>query len=101
MTSQDLHRLEVNFKRCRDAHEAINRIINDLQVQLTNLESDAAPLVSTWTGDAQQAYHQRQSAWHASSEELTRILRGINHALEESLVDYRATEDRAVRLFSG
>jgi WXG100 family type VII secretion target len=97
----DAGRLEVNFKRCRDAHTAIERIISDLQVQLANLESDAAPLVSTWTGDAQLAYHQRQTSWHSSAQELTRILRGINHALEESLIDYQATENRAVRLFSG
>ena len=84
--------LHVDFVRLQEAHTEINAIVGALNAQLQQLTADAAPLVSTWSGEAQQAYRQRQQAWESSAAELERILRSINRALEESMLDYQSTE---------
>jgi ESAT-6 family protein len=90
----------INLVNCTEAHGAINGVIADLHRLLGELESKAAPLVSTWDGDAQRAYLAKQQRWAADSAEITRILQAINRALEESIADYRSAERYGVHLFT-
>jgi 6 kDa early secretory antigenic target len=90
----------INLTRCTEAHGAIDGVIKDLTRLLTELEGKAAPLVSTWDGEAQQAYLAKQTRWKADSDEITRILQAINRALEESIADYRSAERYGVNLFT-
>ena len=90
----------INLTNCANAHGAIGDVINDLHRLLGELESKAAPLVSTWDGQAQQAYLAKQKRWESDSAEITRILLAINRALEDSIADYRGAERYGVNLFT-
>jgi WXG100 family type VII secretion target len=90
----------INLKNCTDAQLAIGNVIGDLNRLLSELESRAAPLVSTWDGAAQQAYLAKQRRWETDSAEIVRILQAINRALDESIVDYRSAERYGVNLFT-
>jgi 6 kDa early secretory antigenic target len=91
--------LVVNFAALEQASVDIQSALVALESELVQLEDDAAPLVAVWGGDAKQAYDARQARWRAAASDLTAMLRDIKVALEESLADYRSTEQRNVALF--
>jgi len=91
--------LVVSFPALQQASADIQKAFNTLDTQLSQLERDAAPLVATWTGEAKQAYEQRQARWRTASADLQAMLRDIKHALDASAADYLNTEMRNVKLF--
>lgn len=97
MTSDGI--LVVNFGALQQASADIQKALNTLESQLTQLEQDAGPLVSTWEGEAQAAYAQRQAAWRAAATDLQNILRDIRIAVDDSASDYLHTEKKATSLF--
>lgn len=91
--------LVVNFAAMHAASGDIQTAIKALTDQLGQLERDAAPLVSSWDGDAKAAYEGRQRQWRTAASELSVMLTEIKKALDDSAQDYRDTETRNVRLF--
>ena len=87
--------LLVNFGALQQGSADIQKALNTLQSQLSQLERDAGPLVATWSGAAQAAYAERQRKWTAASEDLANILRNIKIAVDESGADYQDTERKA------
>ena len=91
--------LLVNFGALQQASADIQKALNTLQAQLSQLDRDAGPLVATWSGAAQAAYAERQRKWTAASEDLANILRNIKIAVDESAADYQDTERKAQQRF--
>ena len=91
--------LLVNFGALQQASADIQKALNTMQAQLSQLERDAGPLVATWSGAAQAAYAERQRKWTAASEDLANILRNIKIAVDESAADYQDTERKAQQRF--
>jgi WXG100 family type VII secretion target len=92
--------LVVSFAALHKASEDIQTAINTLHSQLDTLETDAAPLVASWTGDAREAYDARQAKWRAAAGDLAAVLRGIKSAVDQSASDYLAAENANRNLFS-
>jgi 6 kDa early secretory antigenic target len=91
--------LVVNFAALQQASADIQGALNALTSQIAELERDAAPLVATWDGAAREAYDVRQARWRAAADDLSRILRDIKVALDDSAADYQQTEHRNTSLF--
>jgi len=91
--------LLVNFAALQQAGADIHKALNELQAQLGQLDRDAGPLVSTWTGVAQAAYAERQRKWTAAADDLATILHNVNMAVDESAADYQRTENQAQQRF--
>ncbi|MBV1851949.1 WXG100 family type VII secretion target [Catellatospora tritici] len=92
-------RLVVDFQALHSASEHIQKAINSLDSHLDQLESDAKPLISTWSGSAQAAYHERQHKWRNAANDLSAMLRDIKGAVDEAAVQFKDAEDRNTRLF--
>jgi WXG100 family type VII secretion target len=93
--------LVVNFAAMQQAAGDIGSALNKLNGSLDTLESDAAKLVATWEGDAQQAYSQRQRQWRQAAGDLSQMLSDIKAALEESTSHYHSTEKKNTGMFQG
>ncbi|MFC6018657.1 WXG100 family type VII secretion target [Plantactinospora solaniradicis] len=91
--------LVVQFPALQQASADIQKALNTLDSQLDQLEQDAAPLVSTWEGEAKEAYAVRQARWRQASMDLQNMLRDIKMALDESAADYLSTEKKNTGLF--
>ena len=91
--------LVVKFPALQQASADIQKALSTLDSQLGQLERDAAPLVSSWDGDAKQAYEQRQARWRSASQDLQAMLRDIKAAVDESAADYQSTERKNTNLF--
>lgn len=92
--------LRVNFGALAQAGADIQKALNELDSQLSQLEADARPLVATWEGRAQAAYAERQQKWSTASTDLKNILRDIKAAVDQSAQDYAATEGNAEKRFA-
>jgi len=92
--------LRVNFSALADAGVAIQKAVDELDTKLSQLEADARPLVETWEGKAQEAYHVRQQRWTTAATDLKNILRDIKIAVDQSAQDYATTESSAEKRFS-
>jgi WXG100 family type VII secretion target len=91
--------LLVHVDRLRQTSEHIQSTVGSLQSQLADLESDARPLVATWSGTAREAYEQRQNTWREASSDLVSILSQIRIALDQAANDYEGTENANANLF--
>ena len=91
--------LLVNFGALQQGSADIQKALNQLQSQLSDLAHDAGPLVATWSGAAQAAYAERQRKWTAAADDLAAILRNIKIAVDESAADYQRTESQAQKRF--
>jgi WXG100 family type VII secretion target len=91
--------LVVTFPALQQASADIQKALSTLESQLGQLERDAAPLVATWSGEAKQAYDQRQARWRAASQDLQSMLREIKIAVDDSAADYLSTEKKNTSLF--
>jgi 6 kDa early secretory antigenic target len=91
--------LVVSFPALQQASADIQKALSRLDSQLGQLERDAAPLVSSWDGEAKKAYEQRQARWRSASQDLQAMLRDIKSAVDESAADYQSTEKRNTNLF--
>lgn len=91
--------LVVNFHALTQASADISSALGKLNGSLDTLESDAAKLVATWEGDAQQAYAQRQRQWRAAANDLAQMLTDIRAALDASAQHYQGTEKTNVGMF--
>ncbi len=92
--------LVVNFAALQKASTDIQTALNAMQTQLGQLEQDAGPLVSGWSGDAREAYDVRQAKWRGAAADLSDMLRDIKRALDDSAADYQNTEKRNTGLFA-
>jgi WXG100 family type VII secretion target len=92
--------LRVNFSALAGAGVDIQSAVNELDAKLSQLDADARPLVETWEGKAQEAYHQRQQRWTTAATDLKNILRDIKIAVDQSAQDYATTEGNAEKRFS-
>lgn len=91
--------LLVNFGALVQASGDISKALSKLQTSLDDLEKSAAPLVQTWSGEAQGAYQVRQARWQSASQELTQILQNIKQSVDASTEDYTNTEKQATQRF--
>jgi WXG100 family type VII secretion target len=92
--------LKVHFGALAEAQADLGRGVGQLTGKLDELDRAAKPLVATWDGTAQEAYHARQVAWTKAAAELTAVLTEVQRALGDSLTDYQDTESRNARKFS-
>ena len=69
--------LVVNFTALNQASQDISSALAKMNSSLDSLESDAAKLVATWTGRAQDSYAERQRQWRAAAQDLAAMLNDI------------------------
>ena len=100
MTTSGDGLLVVNFAALEQASRDIQSAINELEGQLANLDADAKPLVATWSGAAREAYDANHLKWTNAANDLTRMLRDIKVAVDESAAEYQVTETRNANMFS-
>jgi 6 kDa early secretory antigenic target len=91
--------LVVNFAALQQASADIAAALHTMQAQLEDLERQAGPLVSTWDGDAKEAFAQQQAHWRHAAGELEAMLRSIRVAVDRSAAEYLDTERRNTMLF--
>lgn len=82
----------VKFPALRTAAEDIGATLRTMNSELDSLKATVAPMVSTWEGDAREAYFTRQSEWEKAAADITALLTQIQTAITNSADIMQARE---------
>lgn len=74
--------IKYEFGQLAGAAEDLRGSAAQINRMLEELKSGLAPMVSTWTGDAAEAYQVHQQKWDAAAEDLNTILRNVAEAVD-------------------
>jgi WXG100 family type VII secretion target len=87
--------IKVTFGSLQEGQQGIARTYSALVGTLEDLERQLAPMVSTWTGGAQQAYHEQKTKWDTAAANLSQVLNQIGQAVAGAHENYTAAESAA------
>ncbi|SDS48092.1 WXG100 family type VII secretion target [Corynebacterium timonense] len=75
--------IKYGFGQLSGAAQDMDASAAAIEAQLNDLKSLLQPLVTTWQGEAAEAYAAHQQKWDQAAEELNTILRTIAATVEE------------------
>jgi WXG100 family type VII secretion target len=93
-------RTKVNFGALDHGAAQITSTLKNLQDSLHNLESGLTPMVSTWTGDAREAYYQQKKKWDDASAAMATILGQMISGVQTTNENYHAGESTNISRWS-
>lgn len=91
--------IKVDYATIHTAAEDCNSTGNELEARFEQLKSDLQPLTSSWTGEAQAAWQERQQNWNTALEDLRQVLAQIATALPQIADGYQSTDNSVRNLF--
>jgi WXG100 family type VII secretion target len=92
--------IHVQFAALETGQQAISERYRQLEAALSDLERDLAPMVSSWTGAAQQAYLANKRTWENAAAELAQVLQAISVAVGQAHDSYVAAERTAYSMWA-
>jgi WXG100 family type VII secretion target len=91
--------ITVSFAALAQASGDIQNAVKTLNSELDALKQGIAPLLSTWTGEAQTAYYQKQSQWEQAAGDINQLLGEIKMAVDRSAEMMMAREKANMQKF--
>jgi early secretory antigenic target protein ESAT-6 len=91
--------IKVNYAAIEEAGGSCKTAGGQIENVFDQLKSQLAPLTDTWTGDAQEAWRQRQDEWNRALGELNALLARIATALPQIADSYRGTDQGITKMF--
>jgi len=92
--------MRVDFGALSGGAAGIASTYRSLQGTLDNLESQLAPMVSTWTGDAREAYFMQKKKWDDASAAMATLLQQMGQAVDQAHGNYQAAENSNKNLWA-
>lgn len=89
-----------NFAQGQATAEDLNRVTNNLNEDLANLESSVAKTIANWKSDAQEQYQQHKAKWDAAAVQMNEALVAAEQALGNIADNYQQTEQNAIKMWA-
>ncbi|MBA0124760.1 WXG100 family type VII secretion target [Haloechinothrix sp. YIM 98757] len=93
--------MKVHYETLFNASSEVEMASKAMTEASDNLKNDLNPLVSTWSGEAEQNYAKLQSEWDTAHAELNQVLAQIATALQRIGEGYRDMEGHQAKKFLG
>ena len=87
--------IHVQFESLQAGEQGIRNNYAKLTATLEQLESDLQPMVSSWSGAAQEAYLVCKKQWDEAALALSQVLNNIGQAVGQAHANYTAAETAA------
>ncbi|MDR1998485.1 MAG: WXG100 family type VII secretion target [Frankiaceae bacterium] len=87
--------IKVDFGSLTEGESAIKGVYQQLVSTLEQLEADLRPMVSSWSGAAQESYTECQQRWDRAAADLSVLLNQIGQAVGTANDNYQAAESAA------
>jgi 6 kDa early secretory antigenic target len=91
----------VQFEALASGGDGINGVYQSLLGTLDGLEGELKPMMSSWSGDAQQSYHIQKKSWDEAAQALGTILAQLGQAVHGAHDNYRSTENKIGNMWNG
>jgi WXG100 family type VII secretion target len=92
---------QVDFGGLGQGSAGIMATYRALQGTLDDLERQLEPMLSTWDGQAREAYFQQKQKWDSASASMATILQQMGRAVDEANENYQAAENSNRGLWKG
>ena len=93
--------MKVDYATIHQAADDCKKAGSEIESLFDQLKSNIAPLTDSWTGDAQDAWHQRQDEWNRSLDDMKALLARIATALPQIADGYQSTDQGITKMFGG
>lgn len=90
---------KVSFAGLESGAAQLKSSFSALENTLNELESNLAPMVSTWDGSAREAYYVQKQKWDTAAAAMSQILQQIGTSVDTAHQSYQATESRNAGLW--
>lgn len=87
--------IHVQFESLQTGEQGIRANYAKLTATLEQLESDLQPMISTWSGQAQESYLVCKKQWDEAAMALSQVLNSIGQAVGQAHTNYTAAENAA------
>ena len=87
--------ISVKFESLAAGEQGIRNNYAKLTATLDQLESDLQPMLSTWSGQAQESYLACKKQWDDAAQALSQVLNNIGQAVGQANQNYQAAENAA------
>jgi WXG100 family type VII secretion target len=87
--------IHVQFESLQAGQQGIQNNYGKLVATLEQLESDLQPMISTWSGQAQESYLVCKKQWDEAALALSQVLNSIGQAVGQAHENYTAAEASA------
>ena len=87
--------IHVQFESLAAGAQGIRNNYSRLTATLEQLESELAPMISSWSGGAQEAYLACKQQWEDAALTLAEVLNNIGTAVGAAHDNYTAAENAA------
>ncbi|WP_016698375.1 WXG100 family type VII secretion target [Actinoalloteichus spitiensis] len=92
--------IKVTFAEIQNASAEVTSAGNQLEETQNALKSRLAPIESSWSGEAMDAWHASQAKWDQGAEEIRTTIAAIGTALSQAAENYQAGEKANAARFS-
>lgn len=75
------------------ASQAVQQTVQDINSQMSSLQSAVEPLGSSWQGQAYQAFQQLMQRFNDDGKKLTTALQAIGEAIDANNKNYTQVEE--------
>jgi 6 kDa early secretory antigenic target len=82
----------INFESIDQAANEIRKVHGQLLNSLDELEAKLRPMVSSWGGEARQAYFEKKKTWDNAAQEMASILQQMGKAVANAHDGYQSAE---------
>lgn len=87
--------IKVTFESLQSGQAGIQKTYSALVSTLEDLENRLKPMISTWTGAAQESYLTCKQQWDTAAANLSQVLNNIGQAVGQAHENYQAAEQAA------
>lgn len=87
--------IKVAFESLQAGQQGIQKTYSTLVSTLEDLENQLKPMISTWTGAAQEQYLSCKRDWDTAAAQLAQVLSQIGQAVGQAHDNYQAAEQAA------
>jgi WXG100 family type VII secretion target len=84
--------VRVDFGSLSAGSEQIMATYRQLQSTLETLEAELTPMVTSWDGEAREAYFAQKAKWEQASAAMAQILMQMGRAVSDAHANYSAAE---------
>jgi early secretory antigenic target protein ESAT-6 len=93
--------IKVDFGHLSQAADDLGKTASKIEQELHELEQSLKPLINTWQGAAQEAYHQAQDEWDKAAKNMQEICAKMGMAINTANEAYQQGEKRNAGRFGG
>jgi early secretory antigenic target protein ESAT-6 len=91
--------IKVDYATIHGAADDCSSTVKQLGSQFDQLKSDLNPLITTWEGDAKDAYLNAQKQWDDKFADLSQLLAQVASVLPQIADGYQSNETGVTGLF--